>query len=86
MTTTIAPPVSEDEILDLLRDASALVSTADAGDSHWLAYHERKAELLARLAEHDKSETTQLAVRHARSQVRRLRARQAAGTSRRWSA
>lgn len=86
MTTTASPRVTEDEILDLLIDASALVAAPVVTDAQWLAYHERKAELLARIAEHDKSETTLLAVRHARGQVRRLRARKTGGASGRWSA
>jgi hypothetical protein len=78
MTTTRTSPPSAEEIFALL---SAVPDEDDprTTDADRLAYFECKADLLERIAAHNRTRATVQAARHARSQVRRLRARAAAG-------
>ena len=70
-TTTTSPP-SPAEILALLRLAGELREDPATTDADRLAYFECKADLLERIAAHNRSDAAIEAARHARGQVRRL--------------
>jgi hypothetical protein len=84
-STTTSPP-GPAEIRALLCTAEDLRDDPATTDADRLAYFECKADLLARIAAHDATETAQRASRHAAAQVRRFRARVHGDTVGRWSA
>ena len=73
-TSTSSPP-SPAEIRALLRMANELIDDPRTTDADRLAYFECKADLLERIAAHNRTGAARDAARHARGQVRRLRDR-----------
>jgi hypothetical protein len=78
-STTTSPP-SAAEILALLTMAGDLREDPRTTDADRLAYFECKADLLERIAAHNRTGAARDAARHARGQVRRLHHRAANGS------